>query len=59
MRRTLRSAVTAGRIPPRDSWLTGHLDDPAPARPRCAAPLYRSRVIGRGTVWCPRCQPDD
>lgn len=58
MRRTLRSAVTAGCVPPRDSWLTGHRDDPDPACPRCGAHLRRSRIAGRGTVWCPRCQPD-
>lgn len=56
MRRTLRSAVPAGRVPPRDSWLTGHRDDPVPTCPRCGRPLRRSRVAGRGTVWCPRCQ---
>ncbi|MGW0846069.1 Fpg/Nei family DNA glycosylase [Streptomyces sp. NPDC002787] len=56
MRRTLRSAVTAGRVPPRDSWLTGHRDDPVPVCPRCGTPLRRSRTAGRGTVWCPRCQ---
>jgi formamidopyrimidine-DNA glycosylase len=56
MRRTLRSAVTAGRVPPRDSWLTGHRDDPDPACPRCGNPLRRSRTAGRATVWCPRCQ---
>ncbi|MER7108059.1 Fpg/Nei family DNA glycosylase [Streptomyces sp. NPDC000229] len=58
MRRTLRSAVTAGRVPPRDSWLTGHRDDPDPACPRCGGPLRRSRMAGRSTVWCPHCQPD-
>ncbi|WP_217242914.1 Fpg/Nei family DNA glycosylase [Streptomyces sp. AC555_RSS877] len=58
MRRTLRSAVTAGRVPPRDSWLTGHRDDPAPACPRCGTPLNRSRLASRTTVWCPHCQPD-
>ncbi|MGW0824949.1 Fpg/Nei family DNA glycosylase [Streptomyces sp. NPDC002845] len=58
MRRTLRSAVTAGCVPPRDSWLTGHRDDPAPACPRCGKPLRRSRMASRSTVWCPRCQPD-
>ncbi|WSQ10647.1 Fpg/Nei family DNA glycosylase [Streptomyces sp. NBC_01231] len=56
MRHTLRSAVTAGRVPPRDSWLTGHRDHPDPTCPRCGSPLRRSRVAGRGTVWCPRCQ---
>ncbi|MEV6113464.1 DNA-formamidopyrimidine glycosylase family protein [Streptomyces sp. NPDC052109] len=58
MRRTLRSAVTAGCVPPRDSWLTGHRDDPDPACPRCGTHLRRTRQAGRGTVWCPRCQPD-
>ncbi|MEU6282041.1 DNA-formamidopyrimidine glycosylase family protein [Streptomyces sp. NPDC047028] len=58
MRRTLRSAVAEGRVPPRDSWLTGHRDEPSPVCPRCGSLLTRSRVGGRGTVWCPRCQPD-
>ncbi|UUU23724.1 Fpg/Nei family DNA glycosylase [Streptomyces sp. DSM 40750] len=56
MRRTLRSAVTAGCVPPRDSWLTGHRDDPVPTCPRCGNSLRRSRMAGRGTVWCPQCQ---
>lgn len=56
MRRTLRSAVTAGCVPPRDTWLTGHRDDPVPTCPRCDNPLRRSRMAGRGTVWCPQCQ---
>lgn len=59
MRRTLRSSVTAGRVPPRDSWLTGHRDDPAPTCPRCDGPLHRSRLSSRTTVWCPHCQPGD
>ncbi|AZQ32784.1 Fpg/Nei family DNA glycosylase [Streptomyces cyaneochromogenes] len=59
MRRTLRSAVTAGCVPPRDSWLTGHRDARSPACPRCGTPLRRSRMAGRGTVWCPRCQRDE
>lgn len=57
MRRTLRSALPTGRVPPRASWLTGHRDDPDPVCPRCGTHLRRSRVGGRGTVWCPRCQP--
>ncbi|MGP4048368.1 Fpg/Nei family DNA glycosylase [Streptomyces sp. 2A115] len=59
MRRTLRSAVTAGCVPPRDSWLTGHRDDPVPTCPRCGGPLRRFRMAGRTTVSCPRCQPDE
>jgi formamidopyrimidine-DNA glycosylase len=57
MRRTLRSSVRAGRVPTRKSWLTGRRDDPNPRCPRCDGPLSRKRVGGRGTVWCPRCQP--
>ncbi|MFI9809090.1 Fpg/Nei family DNA glycosylase [Streptomyces sp. NPDC052301] len=59
MRRTLRSAVPAGCVPPRDSWLTGHRDDPDPVCPRCGTHLRRCRLAGRGTVWCPQCQPDE
>ncbi|MER6127576.1 DNA-formamidopyrimidine glycosylase family protein [Streptomyces sp. NPDC001795] len=58
MRRTLRSAVTAGCVPRRDSWLTGHRDDLFPTCPRCGDLLCRSRMAGRTTVWCPQCQPD-
>ncbi|MFF0066613.1 Fpg/Nei family DNA glycosylase [Streptomyces sp. NPDC005279] len=58
MRRTLRSSVRAGRVPTRKSWLTGRRDDADPACPRCDRQLSRTRIGGRGTVWCPRCQPD-
>lgn len=56
-RRTLRSAVRVGRVPPRRSWLTGRRDDADGSCPRCGTALRRSRIAGRGTVWCPRCQP--
>ena len=58
MRRVLRSSVRAGRVPTRKSWLTGCRDDADPTCPRCEGPLSRTRVGGRGTVWCARCQPD-
>lgn len=58
MRGTLRAAVPTGCVPPRDSWLTGHRDDPDPRCPRCGTGLRRTRMAGRGTVWCPRCQPE-
>ncbi|WP_434974780.1 hypothetical protein [Streptomyces noursei] len=32
---------------------------PRPGPPPLRLPPYRSRMAGRGTVWCPRCQPDD
>ncbi|SFK86869.1 formamidopyrimidine-DNA glycosylase [Amycolatopsis sacchari] len=57
MRSTLRTAVRAGRVPPRASWLTGHRDEPSGACPRCGTALRHGRTGGRGTVWCPRCQP--
>ncbi|TDV43091.1 Fpg/Nei family DNA glycosylase [Actinophytocola oryzae] len=53
----LRQAVKDGRVPPRRNWLTGHRDDPDGTCPRCATPLHHGRVGGRGTVWCPHCQP--
>ena len=56
MRSTLRSAVAAGCVPSRESWLTGHRDDVEPTCPRCGNPLRRTRMAGRGTVWCPHCQ---
>ncbi|GAA2546923.1 bifunctional DNA-formamidopyrimidine glycosylase/DNA-(apurinic or apyrimidinic site) lyase [Streptomyces levis] len=57
MRHTLRASVAAGRVPPRDSWLTGRRDDRDPRCPRCGTALRRTRMAGRGTVWCPHCQP--
>ncbi|MFF7211397.1 Fpg/Nei family DNA glycosylase [Streptomyces sp. NPDC008238] len=56
MRRVLRSAVGAGCVPARRSWLTGHRDGPAPGCPRCGGRLRRDRIAGRTTVWCPLCQ---
>jgi formamidopyrimidine-DNA glycosylase len=58
MRSMLRTAVRAGCVPSRPSWLTGHRDDPDGACPRCATTLRHGRTGGRSTVWCPRCQGD-
>lgn len=58
MRRVLRSATRAGRVPDRPGWLTGHRDRPEPDCPRCGTKLRDGRVAGRHTVWCPHCQPD-
>ncbi|MGH3763483.1 Fpg/Nei family DNA glycosylase [Actinophytocola sp.] len=57
LRSVLRQAVAAGRVPPRTSWLTGRRDEPSGSCPRCVTTLHRGRVGGRGTVWCPNCQP--
>lgn len=56
MRGVLRSAMAAGRVPPRRSWLTGVRDDPSSSCPRCGTPLRHDRAAGRSTVWCPQCQ---
>ncbi|WP_199433311.1 Fpg/Nei family DNA glycosylase [Qaidamihabitans albus] len=53
----LRQSVKAERVPPRKSWLTGRRDEPSGSCPRCGTTLRRARAGGRGTVWCPRCQP--
>lgn len=57
MRTTVRAAMTAGRVPPRPSWLTGRRDEPSGSCPRCGTRLSHGRAGGRGTVWCPYCQP--
>ncbi|MEV5473884.1 DNA-formamidopyrimidine glycosylase family protein [Streptomyces sp. NPDC052207] len=56
MGRVLTASVRAGRVPPRRSWLTGRRDDGEPSCPRCGASLRSTRVAGRRTLWCPRCQ---
>jgi formamidopyrimidine-DNA glycosylase len=58
-RGVLRQSIKVGRVPPRKSWLTGRRDEPAGACPRCGTILAHGRAGGRGTTWCPRCQPED
>ncbi|HEY7597485.1 MAG TPA: DNA-formamidopyrimidine glycosylase family protein [Actinophytocola sp.] len=58
LRSVLRQAIPAGRVPPRKSWLTGRRDEPAGSCPRCGTTLSHGRAGGRGTVWCPGCQPE-
>jgi formamidopyrimidine-DNA glycosylase len=53
----LRASVRVGRVPPRRSWLTGVRDRDRPVCPRCNTSLRQSRVGGRRSWWCPRCQP--
>jgi formamidopyrimidine-DNA glycosylase len=58
MRTVLDAAIPTGRVPPRKSWLTGRRDEPAGSCPRCGTTLRHGRAGGRGTVWCPSCQPE-
>jgi formamidopyrimidine-DNA glycosylase len=57
MRRVLQTSVRHGRVPGLPRWLTRVRNDPDPSCPRCGAHLMRSRIGGRASVWCPRCQP--
>ncbi len=57
MRHVLQASVRVGCVPGRPSWLTGERYEEDPHCPRCGNPLCTGRVAGRGTVWCPRCQP--
>ncbi|WP_425357091.1 zinc finger domain-containing protein [Streptomyces inhibens] len=38
--------------------MTGHRDDVGAVCPRCGEALRRTRLAGRGAVWCPRCRPE-
>jgi formamidopyrimidine-DNA glycosylase len=58
MRRVLRGAIPTGHVPGRRSWLTGRRGDPDPVCPRCGTRLRHGRAAGRGTFWCPQCQPE-
>jgi formamidopyrimidine-DNA glycosylase len=57
MKRVLRTAVPHGCVPSLPRWLTRARDDPDPSCPRCGTRLIRSRIGGRTSLWCPRCQP--
>lgn len=58
MRGVLRESMKAGRVPTEKSWLTGRRDEVSGSCPRCGTILVHDRVGGRGTTWCPRCQPE-
>jgi formamidopyrimidine-DNA glycosylase len=52
----LKQAISVGRVPRRQSWLTGRRDEEPGSCPRCGATLKHGRVNSRSTVWCPVCQ---
>lgn len=56
LQKTIAESNRHGRIPPQESWLTGARDDRPGNCPRCAGTLCRSRLAGRTSCWCPRCQ---
>lgn len=57
LRATLRSAIRAGCVPSRSTWLTGHRETTDGMCPRCGHRLEHGRIAGRSTVWCSYCQP--
>jgi formamidopyrimidine-DNA glycosylase len=57
MRSVVRQSIKHARVPALPSWLTGHRGREGQPCPRCGTPLQRSRIGGRGTYWCPHCQP--
>lgn len=56
MRQVLRESTRAGQVPPKASWLTGARAKQDARCPRCGTQLWRAKVGGRTTVWCPDCQ---
>ncbi|HXF57459.1 MAG TPA: DNA-formamidopyrimidine glycosylase family protein [Actinomycetota bacterium] len=54
LQRVLVGLVERG---PGRGWLLAVRDLPGVACPRCRGPLQRTRVAGRTSVFCPRCQP--
>ena len=57
MKSVLQTSVRHGLVPGLPRWLTRERDDPDPGCPRCHTRLRRSRIGGRTSVWCPKCQP--
>jgi formamidopyrimidine-DNA glycosylase len=56
MGKVLEESIRHGRIPRHPSWLSaarGTTDTPCP---RCGTTFERSRIGGRTSYWCPRCQ---
>ena len=56
LRRVLRASVKAGLIPRRRRWLASQRSGADPRCPRCHTDLRTSRIAGRTSYWCPRCQ---
>jgi formamidopyrimidine-DNA glycosylase len=45
-----------GRIPRHPRWLTSQRGVRDPTCPRCRGKVRRTKVAGRTSYWCPRCQ---
>jgi formamidopyrimidine-DNA glycosylase len=56
MRNVLAASVRRGRIPREGCWLEGQRARPGARCPRCRTDVRRSKIAGRTSYWCPRCQ---
>lgn len=57
MRTVLHESVKQGRVPEDDrNWIIARRGAKGGPCPRCGSPLRRTRVSGKSTVICPRCQ---
>jgi formamidopyrimidine-DNA glycosylase len=56
MREVLESSMRRGRIPRELGWLEEQRGRRGGRCPRCSTRLRRSRIAGRTSYWCPRCQ---
>jgi formamidopyrimidine-DNA glycosylase len=56
MHRVLADSVRHGRIPRKRGWLESQRGLRDPSCPRCGRGLRRTKIAGRTSYWCPRCQ---
>ncbi len=57
IREVIATSNRHGRIPTEPRWLKSQRREREPRCPRCRAGLERSRIAGRTSFWCRRCQP--
>ena len=57
MRRVLKESNRHGRIPRKPTWISSQRGVNEATCPRCRGEVRRSKVAGRTSYWCPRCQP--
>jgi formamidopyrimidine-DNA glycosylase len=55
-REVLAESIPHGRIPREPGWLEEQRGRRDARCPRCGRVFHRSRIAGRTSYWCPRCQ---
>ena len=56
IRRVIAESNRHGHIPRKRTWISSQRGVRSPRCPRCRGELRRSRIAGRSSYWCPRCQ---